>query len=442
MIGRARDEKGTGIRILLLAPVLAALTLAPLPSRAGEETNRDMLRQAPKVYVDCSLSGRRAWRACDLDHLRAEVNFVNYVRDRNESDIHILITSQDSAGGIEYTVAFMGRKAFLGVDDTLHYYSNRVDAEDTVRQGLVRIIQAGLMRYIARCPLVNLMNFSLAREMKPAPVDDKWDHWIFSLYAGGYIRGEEMSRRSELSGRFSARRATPDLKLDFEIDGSSNVSRYVYTEEGETVVYESLTRNFQCDSLAVFSLGEHWSAGGSARVESDTYDNTRLAVQIAPAVEFNLFPYSESTRKQCRFLYSLRFSRVSYLAETIYDKLGENLLSQALTVDLVVKQPWGTAQTSLEASHYFHDLFKHSRLSLWAYLDLKVFKGFSLDLSGSYAVIHDQLSLEKGELSPEEVLLQRKQMATNYRYRIYVGLSYTFGSIFSNVVNPRFGNGY
>jgi hypothetical protein len=43
--------------------------------------------------------------------------------------------------------------------------------------------------------------------------------------------------------------------------------------------------------------------------------------------------------------------------------------------------------------------------------------------------------------SLEDVLLMRKQLATSYEYYFSIGLSYTFGSIYSNVVNPRFGSG-
>ena len=46
----------------------------------------------------------------------------------------------------------------------------------------------------------------------------------------------------------------------------------------------------------------------------------------------------------------------------------------------------------------------------------------------------------KGNLTREEVLLRQSQLATTYRAFIYMGISYTFGSVLNNVVNPRFGN--
>jgi hypothetical protein len=66
-----------------------------------------------------------------------------------------------------------------------------------------------------------------------------------------------------------------------------------------------------------------------------------------------------------------------------------------------------------------------------------VFKGLSVRASGSLDIIHDQLYLPRGEGSLEDLLLQQKQLATTYQYEASIGFSYTFGSIFSNVVNTR-----
>jgi hypothetical protein len=52
--------------------------------------------------------------------------------------------------------------------------------------------------------------------------------------------------------------------------------------------------------------------------------------------------------------------------------------------------------------------------------------------------VHDQLSLPKTGATDEEILLQRKQLETSYRYFAGVSLTYSFGSIFNNIVNPRF----
>ncbi len=152
-----------------------------------------------------------------------------------------------------------------------------------------------------------------------------------------------------------------------------------------------------------------------------------------------MYRYAESTRRQLRFLYRVGYNFSRYEEETIYDKTSEILLNEELSITLDVKQPWGSLQINLEGSNYFHD-FNKNRLDLFSELSLRLFKGVSLRLFGRASRIHDQLSLPKSGASAEEILLQRRQLATQYSYFGSIGLSYTFGSIYNNVVNPRFGN--
>ncbi|GAI81285.1 unnamed protein product [marine sediment metagenome] len=127
-----------------------------------------------------------------------------------------------------------------------------------------------------------------------------------------------------------------------------------------------------------------------------------------------------------------------YIEETVYEKTSESLWGQSLDVTLEVKQPWGNATISVDGSHYFHDASKN-RVSLWGHMSIRLVRGLNLDIFGSYSRIHDQLNLPKGDASLDEILLRRRELATDYDYRISIGLSYTFGSVYSNVVNPRFG---
>lgn len=74
-------------------------------------------------------------------------------------------------------------------------------------------------------------------------------------------------------------------------------------------------------------------------------------------------------------------------------------------------------------------------------MSFRVAKGLKINIGGSAALVHDQLSLVKGGASKEDVLLRIKELETNFRYNTHFGISYTFGSIYKNVVNPRFGGG-
>ena len=207
--------------------------------------------------------------------------------------------------------------------------------------------------------------------------------------------------------------------------------------EDETISSYSSSHIFS--ALLVKSISKHWSIGINSRVYSSTYLNMKRAVKAYPAIEYNIFPYSESTRTELRFLYEIGYGFFQYDEETIYNKWEEGLFEESLEIALKIKKPWGTIESSLTGSHYFFD-FKKNSLDMYAELSLHLFKGFSLELRGNYSMIHNQLSLQKSAVSQEEVILQRRQLETQYSYWGTVGINFTFGSIYNNIVNPRFGN--
>jgi len=92
----------------------------------------------------------------------------------------------------------------------------------------------------------------------------------------------------------------------------------------------------------------------------------------------------------------------------------------------------------LTGSHYFHD-FSKNRVELNSSVNIRVFKGLSLGFFGGIARIHDQLNIIKEEdITEAERLLQLREQATRYRIMGGIEITYTFGSIYNNVVNPRF----
>ena len=102
---------------------------------------------------------------------------------------------------------------------------------------------------------------------------------------------------------------------------------------------------------------------------------------IAPAIEYNFFPYYESTRRRLRVLYRLNYYHNNYIEETIFDKTSESLWGRSLDVTLEVKQPWGNASISVDGSHNFHDASKN-RVSLWGLMSIRLVRGLNLDVFG------------------------------------------------------------
>jgi len=174
-------------------------------------------------------------------------------------------------------------------------------------------------------------------------------------------------------------------------------------------------------------------------LQASSYSNLDFSLTTMPGIEYDLYPYSQSTRKQLRLLYSFGYTFANYTDSTIYDKVAENHFRHSFNAAYEVVQKWGTIDISFQYSNYFHD-WSRNNYSLNGYIDLRIAKGLNLNFGGSASLIHDQLGLVKGGATTEEVLLRRKELATQFQYFTSFGLTFTFGSIYNNVVNPRFGN--
>jgi len=408
------------------AEILFLLLLAvPATAQADQKESRD---GALKIFLDCA--------SCDFDYFRTEIAFVNYVQDKEQAQLHVLVTTQQSGGGgTEYTISLIGNKEFRGADDVLVYHSHPADTDDAIRRGLLRQLKLGLARYAAKTPLAENLNLSFEGSLDSVTKNDPWHSWVFNLNAYESLSGEKSRTSGFFNGALSADRVTPDWKTSLSPWVSYSESKY---DIGDQTVL-NISRAGGLRGLQVMSLTDHWSAGLRGQASTSSYDNTRLALSAGPAAEYDIFPYSQSTRRQLTLLYTVYLQRYRYFETTIYNKDAETLQSEALSATLSAKEPWGTMNASLEATHYFHDLSKH-RATLTGNLSFRIVQGLSLTLSAQGQVIHDQLSLPRLGASDEDILLQRVQLATQYNYYTTVGFSYTFGSIYNNVVNPRFGN--
>jgi len=187
---------------------------------------------------------------------------------------------------------------------------------------------------------------------------------------------------------------------------------------------------------AVKSLGEHWAAGMSGDLFRSIFSNYDMGYQIGPALEYNIFPYSQSTRRIFTIHYRLNYGFNDYADTTQFLKTEESLWSHQLQSSFTTIQQWGTAHFTAGWSNYLHD-FSLNRLTIGGMLSVKVAKGLSVNMHAGYQFIHDQISLRKGNASVEDILLNRKELSTTFSYSTSIGITYRFGSIYNNVVNPR-----
>ena len=413
----------------LAGALLLALALVPAWARPAEARQR---ASTLRVYVDCA--------ACDFDYLRQHVGFVEYVRDRNAADVHLLVLTETTGGGGRvWTLMFIGYDRFRGQNRTLEFATPQSATQDDQRRELARVFRLGLVGYAAGMPLLDQLDVTwqepaTAAEAELRRSDDGWDHWVFRIDAGGDLSGERRSRFESFRYAVSASRVTEGWKLN--VSAANQTDRRRFEFEGEAPL-DSERESWDAELLLVRSLGGHWAVGSKLSLSQSSFANTDRSSSARAGIEVDLFPYRESSRRSLTAQYTVGADRHEYREVTIYDKLEEVVPVHELDLSAGFRQPWG----ALTARGTFSQQLAHPdrhRATLWGATDVQVASGFSVTIYGEYSRIRDQISLPKAGATRDEVLLRLQELATNYSYLMGVGVSYSFGSIFNSVVNPRF----
>lgn len=391
------------------------------------------LNQPPAVYMEIQGVAVEIMAGADLSK---EIPYIKFVSSEIEAQVGLLLKGEKTEDKQIFNLRLQGLKELAGESDEFKVELPLTLSLQEVKAELSSALKTALMRFVGQSAISRYLRIKFEEQVKPTDVIDPWNFWTFNLSLSSFFSGEKSSNFKNIYSSFSANRVTPAWKIRLGLSSSWSESQY---EFGPRIIRSrDEAENFQ--ALAVRAINDHWSVGAYFSATSSTYQNLKLSLAPAPAIEYNLFPYSESTRRQLRFLYRLSFISANYREETIYLKTREFLYRQSLTAALELKRPWGTISLSLQGANYFHD-WSQNRLTLSGEIVLRLFRSLSLSLNGDYSRLHDQLSLPRRGASLEEVILRRRQLETAYNYYFSISLNYSFGSILSKIVNPRFGEG-
>lgn len=418
------------LALLLSVSVIPAVAQAP----EGPPPSPDGLR----VYLDC--------QRCDFDFIREEVPVIDYVRDPAVADLHVLVTNQRTgAGGEEYVFQFLGRNQLAGLADTLQYVTLQTDSDDEVRRGYAQTFGAGLVRYLAYAAQTDRIELGFREVAGPTrqtvPADDPWNLWVFRANMSGELEGESLERSRALNGGLSASRTTEDFKIDIGFRGEYEWEEFDNVDEvGNVESFTSSATEIDVSSTAVWSMGSHWSWGLSAESGSDSPSNQRFYLRGGPALEYSLYPYAEANNRQITALYRIGAATFQYQDTTVFGQLAETRPEHSLEISADFRQPWGEFVLSVEGSHFLDNVTQH-RVDVFTNLEIRLFRGFNLDIRGNVARVKDQIYLSVTEVDLEDRLLGRAEIGTDFEYSVDVGFSFTFGSVFNNVVNPRIRTG-
>ena len=379
--------------------------------------------QKLKVYLDCR---------CDDNYIKQKTSFLEYVRDQDLADIEIIIRDiRTPTGTRSFEIQIDGNNEFKEISSSAIVSGFVTDTSGTLRDKLLNKLKLSLIPFLDKAKYV--INIDINSNFDEDIInDDKWKNWVFEL-SGSYNNDKEESRKTNrYEIEFEIDKLTEDWRIGMEISRNESNRKFISNDD----VYISNRKTTSFRGRVIRSISDHFSAGIFLGAYQNTYENIDFNRYLEPALEYSFYPYKDVLSKEITLAYRIGTGKRNYIEKTIYGYETQKLTSQKLSLNIRYRQKWGNISSYLNATQFLNDGTK-KRLSLRSDLDIRVFEGLSVRFSGNINLIREQYSLAAGTTSIEELLLQQRQIATDYKTNFSIGLSYTFGSMYNSIINTR-----
>ncbi|WP_273567659.1 DUF481 domain-containing protein [Maribacter halichondriae] len=346
--------------------------------------------------------------------MRQEKNYVSHVRDQAQANVKLFIYDiANGSSGRTYKLEFEGTGDYDDIVQKLSYDTNANMTQDEVRKGLLKKVRSGLLRYELESDMAENITYTIddkgMGDIQDIDFKDPWNNWIFEVYGEMELDRESSRKEFAYEVGFESDRVTEKWRIRTDLQLNQANSEFVQNED----TFTSERFRYSGDGSIVRSLSDHWSTGIFAGARHDTFTNLDFRYYFSPAIEYNIFSYNEVLRREIVFAYKIGYFHNDYIDPTIFGQLQEGIFNHSLDVQVRYRQPWGNFYSRLRGSTFLND-FKKNRIQLFSSLSLRLFKGLAVRFSGDFEIIRDQINLPAGDASIEDVLLQQKQIATDF----------------------------
>jgi len=402
------------MKIILLLAILVFLNF----NSYAQSSNGNL-----KVYFDCD--------DCNISYLKRNLDSINFAREAKVAEVHVMVTDRSTGGGGDrYYFHFIGRGDFEDINFELTYTSSPTQTELEVDDEMRVLIKSGLKPFIyTKNSFENLAEKNKKKLITP---EENWNYWVFQI--GSRIEYKEEASRNEIDieSEIDIDRITEELRIRFDFDHELEENKI---DRKEGAFFSSLNRS-NVKLSVVKSLGPKFSTGIFTEAWDNSVRNINIGYLAEAAIEYNFFPYKLSHVKQLTVSYSVGPRYFNYIDTTLFNQKRELLTGHRLAIQYDQVQPWGSIRSRIEGFHYFQDINMNS-MEFEVDFYIRIAKGLFVNFNTEAELIHDQIYLPKGDASLEEILLERKALATDFEFEISVGFSYVFGATSNNIVNTR-----
>ena len=379
-----------------------------------------------KVFLSCR---------CDNDFIKQNTLIFDYVRDRTLSDIEVFVFEiTNASGGRNYSFEYKGKNNFQNIENQISTDIPKNLTFSEAREQLLKTYKLGMVYFMQNTDFQNQLEVTFHDEETKSNelTTDQWKNWVFEVSGSLNFENETSIKEEEYNLDLEVDRVTEMWRVRSDFGMRRSVKFFSGDEEN----YSSERKRTFFSGSVVRSLSNHFSTGFFGYYLNDTFRNYRSFVNFSPALEYNFIPYTEVLTREVTLAYKVGYNFYEYFEKTIYGFLNQKMFNQSLTLNLRYREKWGSVYSYLVASQFL-DQPDQNRFTLNSNINLRIVRGLSLRISGNFQLIRDQINLPSGEASIEDLLLRQRQISTDFQNRISLGLSYTFGSIFNNIVNTR-----
>jgi hypothetical protein len=350
----------------------------------------------------------------------------------------------NGSGGSQFDIIFKGQKRYASQRDTLVFNMRGKATDDEIRYAMLENVQLGLVPYLIKTSSKDRMSLFFDESLVPAEDEtDPWNNWMFELSGDGSFFNSRPNTMLMLGGSVYISKINPKIKIESSTSFNymSSEFRMYDKDKKDSIIfrYKDVQRSLYSYNRFVKSMGEHFGLGVIGVYMKSVYSNYKHKVRFGPAIEANLFKYSEASRKQFRICYGLYYERSDYDTLTVNDRWFDNLISNEFKVIVSYNETWGTLKSSIWASCYLND-FQQFDIGSSFSASVNLGKGISFYLTAGFAYSQNQINLPKDQSDIYGGMVRSREMFSELNYRVGIGIAYRFGSIFNNAVNPRFGN--